>query len=50
MQNGFSDFVGDGNAVLHWYSVQEIHDTVAASSPELSWFWLVLLETMLFEP
>ena len=50
MEEGFSSFVGDENAVLHWYSVQELHDAVNANSPELPWFRLVLLEAMLFEP
>ena len=50
MEEGFSSFIGDENAVLHWYSVQELHDAVNANSPELPWFRLVLLEAMLFEP
>ena len=50
MEEGFSSFVGDENAVLHWYSIQELHDSVNANSPELPWFRLVLLEAMLFEP
>ena len=50
MGEGFSSFVGDENAVLHWYSVQELHDVVKANSPELPWFRLVLLEAILFEP
>lgn len=50
MEEGFSSFVGDENAVLHWYTVQKLHDAVNANSPELPWFRLVLLEAMLFEP
>lgn len=50
MESGFASFVGDENAVLHWYSVQEIHDAVNANAPEKPWFRLVLLETMLFAP
>lgn len=50
MEEGFSSFVGDENVVMHWYSVQELHDAVNANSPELPWFRLVLLEAMLFEP
>lgn len=50
MEEGFSSFVGDKTAVLHWYSIQELHDSVNANSPELPWFRLVLLEAMLFEP
>lgn len=50
MEEGFSSFVDDKTAVLHWYSIQELHDAVNANSPELPWFRLVLLEAMLFEP
>lgn len=50
MEEGFSSFVGDEAAVLHWYTVQELHNAVSGNSPELPWFRLVLLEAMLFEP
>ena len=50
MEEGFSSFVGDKDAVLHWYTVQKLHDAIGVNSPELPWFRLVLLETMLFEP
>lgn len=50
MEMGFPSFVGDENAVLHWYSVRELRNAVAACSPEQIWFRLVLLEAMLFEP
>ena len=50
MEEGFSSFVGDETAVLHWYTVQELHNAVSGNSPELPWFRLVLLEAMLFEP
>lgn len=50
MGEGFSSFIGDENAVLHWFSIQELHNAVCVNNPELPWFRLVLLETMLFEP
>ena len=50
MEKGFSAFVGDENAVLHWHTASELRDLVAGNSPELPWFRLVLLEAMLFEP
>lgn len=50
MESGFSSFVGDDKAVLHWYSVAQLHSLVANNTPELPWFRLVLLEAMLFEP
>lgn len=50
MEEGFSSFVGDETAVLHWYSVPELHNAISTNLPELPWFRLVLLEAMLFEP
>lgn len=47
---GFPLFVGDENAILHWFSMQELHNAVNANCPEQLWFRLVLLEAMLFEP
>lgn len=50
MEKGFSSFVGDEKAVLHWYSAKNLHKIIAANTPEKPWFRLVLLEAMLFEP
>lgn len=50
MSSGFSGFVGDENAMLHWYTDEELLKKVKSNSPEKPWLRLVLLETMLFEP
>ena len=50
MENGFSAFIGNKDAVLHWYSEQELYDAIISNSPEKPWFRLVLLEAMLFQP
>lgn len=50
MEDGFSSFTGNKDAVLHWYTVKEIHDIVASDAPDKPWLRLVLLEAMLFEP
>lgn len=50
MELGFSGFVQDENAVLHWYSADELIAKIEELKPEGVWFRLVLLEAMLFEP
>lgn len=50
IKDGFPFFVGDENAVLHWFSIQELHNAINANRPEQPWFRLVLLEAILFEP
>ena len=50
VEEGFPAFVGDENSAIHWLSEQELHDAVERNSPEQTWFRLVLLEAMLFEP
>lgn len=47
---GFSSFLQAKNAEMHWYSQQELIVHVETLSPQNTWFRLVLLETMLFEP
>ena len=47
---GFQSFVGDENAELHWFDQEELIEKVKADHPEKTWFRLVLLEAMLFEP
>ena len=37
-------------AVLHWYSKQELIKKIEENEPQKTWFRLVLLEAMLFEP
>lgn len=47
---GFSSFLQVKGAELHWYTEQELIERVEQNAPEGTWFRLVLLETMLFEP
>lgn len=50
MTAGFASFVQIPDARLHWYSEQELLARIEANSPTDTWFRLVLLEAMLFEP
>ena len=48
--DGFASFLGTEGAVLHWYSKQELIKKIEENEPQKTWFRLVLLEAMLFEP
>ena len=50
MELGFSGFVNDGEAKLNWFTTDELIEKVRESSAGGTWFRLVLLEAMLFEP
>lgn len=50
MELGFSGFVNDESAKLHWFSKDELVEMVKNNSAKETWFRLVLLEAMLFEP
>lgn len=50
MTQGFASFLQTSDAELHWYSEQELIQRIEESEPCGTWFRLVLLETMLFEP
>lgn len=50
MTAGFAGFVQIPDAVLHWHSEQELLAKIEANRPNGTWFRLVLLEAMLFEP
>jgi hypothetical protein len=47
---GFASFLGIEGATLHWYSKQELIKKIEENEPQKTWFRLVLLEAMLFEP
>lgn len=47
---GFASFLGIEGANLHWYSKQELIKKIEENEPQKTWFRLVLLEAMLFEP
>ena len=42
--------MGIEGATLHWYSKQELIKKIEENEPQKTWFRLVLLEAMLFEP
>ena len=50
MTGAFSSFLQIENAELHWYSEAELVEKIEANEPNGTWFRLVLLEAMLFEP
>lgn len=50
MTIGFADFVGYEGAELKWYGKDELIQRVRDNEPEKTWFRLMLLEAMLFEP
>lgn len=50
MTAGFSSFVQIPDAVLHWYSEQELLAKIEVNNPTGTWLRLALLEAMLFEP
>lgn len=47
---GFSCFLQIDGAELHWFSEHELIQKIEESNPRDTWFRLVLLEAMLFEP
>lgn len=50
MSTGFYEFVQIKGAELHWYSIEELHQRIEDLDPSGTWYKLVLLEAMLFEP
>lgn len=50
MANGFDEFVQVPGAVLHWYSPDELFVRIQNMNPNDTWYKLVMLEAMLFEP
>lgn len=47
---GFSSFMQDEDANIQWYTKDELIKKIEQNDPDGTWFRLVLLETMLFEP
>jgi hypothetical protein len=47
---GFAAFLRIDGIELHWYSEQELLQKIEENAPQNTWFRLVLLEAMLFEP
>ena len=50
ISKGFSSFLQIEGAELHWYTEQELIQKIEENEPHNTWFRLVLLEAMLFEP
>jgi hypothetical protein len=50
ISKGFSSFLQIEDAEIHWYSEQELLRRIAENKPQNTWFRLILLEVMLFEP
>jgi hypothetical protein len=50
ISKGFSSFLQIEGAKLHWYTEQELIQKIEENEPQNTWFRLVLLEVMLFEP
>ena len=50
MTGAFSSFLQVENVELHWYSEAELMEKIETNEPSGTWFRLVLLEAMLFEP
>jgi hypothetical protein len=50
IKGGFASFLEIEGATLHWYSKQELIKKIEQNEPKKTWFRLVLLEAMLFEP
>jgi len=50
ISKGFSSFLQIEDAKLHWYTEQELIHEIEKNEPQNTWFRLVLLEAMLFEP
>ncbi|GHU43349.1 hypothetical protein FACS1894111_08800 [Clostridia bacterium] len=47
---GFSSFLQIEDAKLHWYTEQDLLQKISENEPQNTWFRLILLEAMLFEP
>lgn len=50
ISKGFSAFLQIADAQIHWFTEQELIDIIEENDPMDTWFRLVLVETMLFEP
>ena len=50
MTDGFSSFIDKENANLEWFEIDELVRKIERNNPQDTWFRLVILETLLFEP
>lgn len=47
---GFESFTQVKGAEIHWYSSEELQQHIEEQKPQGTWFRLILLEAMLFDP
>ena len=47
---GYPDFIQRKDAKIHWYTEDRLLEKIHEASPERTWFRLMLLEALLFEP
>lgn len=50
ISKSFSSFLQIEGVEMHWYTEQELIQKIEENEPDNTWFRLVLLEVMLFEP
>lgn len=50
MTQGFSGFIGNEEAELHWYTLEELLARISTMNPEKTWYKMVMLEATLFTP
>lgn len=50
ISDGFESFTQVPGAEMHWYSMDELQQFIDGQNPNESWYRLILLEAMLFEP
>lgn len=50
ISDGFESFTQVPGAEMHWYSMEELQQRIAEHEPQKTWYRLILLEAMLFEP
>lgn len=47
---GYPDFIQRKDAKIHWYTEDRLLEKIHEASPESTWFRLMLLEALFFEP
>lgn len=50
ISEGFSSFLHVENTEMNWYTEEKLMEKINENDPQKTWFRLVLLEAMLFEP
>ena len=50
ISEGFESFTQVFSAKIHWYSMEELQERIYTLNPSKTWYRLILLEALLFEP